>query len=130
MPERIGAGKSIIVINDSPELLELAEMLLRDEDFDVKVALMGNGALELIRSSRPDAVILDVRLPDISGWDVLQALKLDPVTAAIPVLVCTAAMQEVKTLESQLMAMGVDILMKPFAIDALIRKVRQMMNRQ
>ncbi|MGE3910842.1 MAG: two-component system response regulator [Chloroflexota bacterium] len=130
MPERIGAGKSIIVINDSPELLELAEMLLRDEDFDVKVALMGNGALELIRSSRPDAVILDVRLPDISGWDVLQALKLDPVTAAIPVLVCTAAMQEVKTLESQLMSMGVDILMKPFAIDALIRKVRQMMNRQ
>lgn len=129
MLEKIGAGKSIIVINDSPELLELAEMLLRDEDFDVKVALVGDGALELIRSSRPDAVILDVRLPDISGWDILQALKLNSVTARIPVLVCTAATQEVRTLESQLATMGVDILVKPFAIDALIRKVRQMMDR-
>src|SRR6187402_554832 len=73
-----GHGKTIVVINDSPELLELAEMLLRDEDFDVKVALLGTGALELIRTTMPDLVILDIRLPDVSGWDVLQALKLDP----------------------------------------------------
>ena len=120
--EGIGAGKSVVVVNDSPELLELAEMLLRDEDFDVKVAVIGTGAYDLIRTSRPDLVILDVRLPDISGWDILQALKLNPETAQIPVLVCSAAVQEVRALETQLTRMGVDILIKPFAIDALLEK--------
>jgi CheY-like chemotaxis protein len=119
-----GVGKSIVVINDSPELLELAEMLLRDEDFDVKLALLGTGALELIRTTTPDLVILDVRLPDVSGWDILQALKLDPETADIPVLICSAAVQELRSLEAQLARMGVDVLIKPFAIDTLIEKAR------
>ena len=119
-----GFGKTIVVVNDSPELLELAEMLLGDEDFDVKVALMGRGALELIRTTLPDLVILDVRLPDVSGWDILQALKLDPKTSTIPVLVCSAAVQELRGLESQLARMGVDVLIKPFAIDTLLEKVK------
>ena len=84
MAEGIGAGKTIVVINDSPELLELAEMLLRDEAFNVKVAVLGDGAFELIRETMPDGVILDVRLPDVSGWDILQALKLDQRTAHLP----------------------------------------------
>lgn len=128
MSDGVGAGKTIVVINDSPELLELAEMLLRDEDFDVKVAVLGNGAFELIRDTMPDAVILDVRLPDVSGWDILQALKLDQRTAHMPVLVCSAAVGELRALETQLSRMGVEILIKPFAIDALLTKVRQMMN--
>ena len=119
-----GYGKTVVVVNDSPELLELAEMLLRDEDFDVKVALHGTGALEMIRTTLPDAVILDVRLPDVSGWDILQALKLDATTSNIPVLVCSAAIQELRALESQLASMGVDVLIKPFAIDTLLAKVR------
>ncbi len=128
MDEGFGHGKTIIVVNDSPELLELAEVLLRDEDFDVKVALMGTGALDLIRATLPDALVLDVRLPDVSGWDILQALKLDPRTAQIPVLVCTAAVAELRELETQLARMGVDILIKPFAIDTFIEKVRTMVS--
>jgi DNA-binding response OmpR family regulator len=119
-----GAGKSVVVINDSPELLELAEMLLRDEDFDVKVALSGSQALDLVRTTLPDLVILDVRLPDVSGWDILQSLKLNQRTAAIPVLVCSAAVQELRELETQLARMGVDVLIKPFALDTLMQKVR------
>src|SRR5688500_19051025 len=123
MADGVGAGKTIVVVNDSPELLELAEMLLRDEDFDVKVAVLGDGAFELIRDTMPDAVILDVRLPDVSGWDILQALKLDQRTSMIPVLVCSAAVQELRALENQLARMGVDVLIKPFAIDTLLTKV-------
>ena len=122
--EGIGAGKSVVVINDSPELLELAEILLRDEDFDVKVAVIGTGAYDLVRTTMPDLVILDIRLPDISGWDILQALKLDARTAHIPILVCSAAVQELRALEEQLASMGIDILIKPFAIDSLLEKAR------
>jgi DNA-binding response OmpR family regulator len=121
-----GYGKTIVVVNDSPELLELAELLLGDEDFDVKVALLGTGALDLIRTTRPDLVILDIRLPDVSGWDILQALKLDPTTSSIPVLVCSAAVQELRALEAQLARVGVDVLIKPFAIDTLLDKVRSL----
>jgi len=124
----IGAGKSVVVVNDSPELLELAEILLRDEDFDVKVALMGSRALDLIRTTMPDLVILDVRLPDVSGWDILQTLKLDTKTASIPVLVCSAAVQELRELELRLASMGVDVLIKPFAIDTLLAKVHSLVN--
>jgi DNA-binding response OmpR family regulator len=129
MAAGIGAGKTIVVVNDSPDMLDLAEMLLRDEDFDVKVVLHGDGAFELIRQTMPDALILDIRLPDVSGWDILQALKLDSRTAHIPILVCSAAVAELRSLEGQLARMGVEILVKPFAIDALITKVRQIMNR-
>jgi DNA-binding response OmpR family regulator len=122
----IGAGKSVVVVNDSPDLLELAEILLRDEDFDVKVALMGARALDLIRTTMPDLVILDVRLPDVSGWDILQTLKLNERTASIPVLVCSAAVQELRDLEAQLASMGVEVLIKPFAIDTLMEKVRRL----
>lgn len=128
MEKGAGYGKTIVVVNDSPELLELAEMLLRDEDFDVKVALLGTGALELIRTTMPDLVILDIRLPDVSGWDILQALKLDPETSSIPVLVCSAAVQELRTLDAQLARIGVDVLVKPFAIDTLLDKVRDLVD--
>lgn len=126
MERGVGYGKTIVVINDSPELLELAELLLGDEDFDVKVALIGAGALDLIRNTLPDLVILDIRLPDVSGWDILQSLKLDAKTSAIPVLVCSAAVQELRSLDAQLGRMGVDVLIKPFAIDTLLDKVRQL----
>lgn len=116
--------QTIVVVNDSPELLELARLLFEDEGYDVKVAQIGTGAFELVRQTRPDLVILDVRLPDISGWDILQAMKLDRSTASIPVLICTAAVHELAQIESQLGSVGVDTLIKPFAIDTLLDKVR------
>lgn len=124
----VGAGKTIIVVNDSPDMLALAEMLLGDEDFDVKVVLHGDGAFELIRQTMPDGLVLDIRLPDVSGWDILQTLKLDQQTAHIPILVCSAAVAELRSLEDQLARMGVEILIKPFAIDTFLTKVRQIMN--
>jgi len=115
---------TIVVINDSPDLLELARLLFEDEGYDVKVAQVGTGAYDLIRQTRPDLVILDVRLPDISGWAILQALRLDANTASIPVLMCSAAVGEMHELEGQLTGDGVDWLIKPFSIDTLLDKVR------
>jgi two-component system OmpR family response regulator len=120
---------TIVVINDSPELLELARLLFEDEGYDVKVAQVGNGAYDLIRETMPDLVILDVRLPDISGWDILQALRLDAATAPIPVLMCSAAVGEMRDLEAQLATAGVDWLVKPFSIDTLLDKVRLLLDR-
>jgi DNA-binding response OmpR family regulator len=124
MNDEPGEQPTIVVINDSPDLLELARLLFEDEGYDVKVAQVGSGAYDLICQTRPDLVILDVRLPDISGWDILQALRLDPHTASIPVLICSAAVGEMRELETQLASAGVDWLVKPFSIDRLLEKVR------
>jgi CheY-like chemotaxis protein len=118
--------KSIVVVNDSPDLLELAQLLFEDEGYDVKVALAGTGAFDLIRETHPDLVILDVRMPDISGWDILQAMHLYPETAQIPVRMCSAAVGEMRQLEEQLAAAGVDWLVKPYSIDALLEKVHRL----
>lgn len=130
MAESVGTGKSVVVVNDSPEMLELAEILLRDEDFDVKVTLTGSRALELIRTTMPDVIVLDIRLPDVSGWDILQVLKLEARTASLPVLVCSAAVQELRELEPRLATMGIDVLIKPFAIDTFLARVRALANQE
>ena len=124
MNARSSDQPTIVVINDSADLLELARLLFEDEGYDVKVAQVGRGAYDLIRETRPDLVILDVRLPDISGWDILQALRLDASTASIPVLMCSASVGEMRDLEAQLASAGVDWLVKPFSIDTLLEKVR------
>jgi CheY-like chemotaxis protein len=54
----------------------------------------GKGALDMARREKPDLVVLDVMLPDMDGWEVLQALKADPATCDIPVLVCSALREE------------------------------------
>jgi DNA-binding response OmpR family regulator len=128
MDAELSLQQTIVVVNDSPELLELARLLFEDEGYDVKVAQIGTGAFELIRQTLPDLVILDVRLPDISGWDILRAMRLDPQTASIPVLVCTAAVNQLVDLQDQLAQTGVDTLVKPFAIDDLLDKVRALIS--
>lgn len=126
----LGPGaRTIVVINDSPELLELAEMLLREENYEVKVSVAGTGSLELIRGADAALVVLDIRLPDISGWQILQELKADPATASIPVLVCSAAVEQLRALADQLLEMGVDTLIKPFSIDIFLEKVNACIER-
>src|SRR5689334_8946746 len=79
---------SLLVVDDEPNVLYLLETCLRSSDLDVVTASTAKEALGLIRKSPPAAVILDVRLPDMSGWDAYdQIRKLDP---RLPVIVITA----------------------------------------
>ena len=86
--------KRILVIDDREELLALLRMILEDERYQVSVLREGQGAIERIRADQPDLVILDLRLEDASGVDVLQSLRAHTGTADIPVIVYTAAVIE------------------------------------
>jgi CheY-like chemotaxis protein len=57
----------------------------------VQEAETGTEGLRLARSSRPDLVLLDIRLPDIDGFEVMERLRADPITAGVPVIVCTSS---------------------------------------
>jgi signal transduction histidine kinase/DNA-binding response OmpR family regulator len=80
-------GPLVVVIEDDRPSLELLTLYLEGAGVEVVGARDGPSGLETVRRKRPAAVVLDIRLPNMDGWEVLTALKADPVTAEIPVVV-------------------------------------------
>ena len=85
------ASAQILLVDDEPEQVEMYRYALEDAGFAVFSAGTGSDAVARARDVRPDLIVLDVRLPDMTGWDVCAALKTDPRTERIPILILTAA---------------------------------------
>jgi len=83
----------VLVIEDSASVRRLIEVCLRVLGVDVRSANDGTSGLEAIQQERPDAVVLDIGLPGLDGWEVLRRLRDDPDTADLKVLVLTAHAQ-------------------------------------
>ncbi len=85
----------ILVVDDMPDTRRLMRRILERAAIDVTEAATGEEALESIRRDRPAAVVLDLRLPGISGFDVARAVRADPdpVVATTPLLACSASVQ-------------------------------------
>jgi len=84
----------IVVADDDRMFRKAAETTLRRQGYAVTTASDGEEALQLIRAERPDIIVLDLIMPKLQGFDVLQVLKQDSLTAAIPVIVLSSLMQE------------------------------------
>jgi DNA-binding response OmpR family regulator len=84
----------IVVADDDRMFRKVAETTLRREGYDVATASDGEEALQLIRSERPDMIVLDLIMPKLQGFDVLQTLKQDTLTSVIPVIVLSSLTQE------------------------------------
>ena len=85
------SGAQILLVDDQPDQVEMYRYALEDSGFVVVSASTGSDAVARARDLSPDVIVLDVRLPDMSGWDVCRMLKTDPRTDHIPVIVLTAA---------------------------------------
>jgi CheY-like chemotaxis protein len=114
--------KRILVINDTKEILELFQDVLEGE-LGHEVVLMSFAPDELSRivEERPDLVIIDfvIGQREMEGWQLLQKLRMHPTTVGIPIVACTAALQAVREQEAYLLEQGIEVVMKPFTIDAL-----------
>jgi two-component system phosphate regulon response regulator PhoB len=82
--------KTILVIDDEPDIREFAARVLELEGYNAIEAADGTEGLSLAREHRPALVLLDLRLPDIDGWAVLEEIKSDAELSATPVIVFTA----------------------------------------
>lgn len=80
----------VLVVDDEPDVLLLCRLNLQQRGHELLEAAEGRTAIELAREQHPDVIVLDLMLPGISGYDVLEALQRDEKTADIPVLVLTA----------------------------------------
>ena len=83
--------RKILIVDDYPGARYLRSRILSDAGYEVVEGSTGGEAINLARSEHPALILLDVNLPDISGVDVCEQLKRDPVTSAIPVIQITGA---------------------------------------
>ncbi len=83
-------NKVVLVIDDVESVLQLIRAALIDHPVDVLTAGDGRSGLTLAQELTPDLVLLDLALPVLDGWDVLTALRSDPATAGVPVVIITA----------------------------------------
>jgi len=114
----------VLLVDDEPDQVEMYQLALELSGFDVVAAYAGAQALEHARARMPAVIVLDVRLPDMSGWDVCAALTSDPRTQHIPIIILTAAASS--TLPQQAKAAGcAAYLLKPCSPDLLTRTVQE-----
>ena len=117
---------TILVVEDEAPVARGLEYGLKAEGFAVVVASNGKKALEAARSAQPRLVLLDVRLPDMNGFDVLRALREEGMT--LPIIMVTARDEEVdKVLGLELGAD--DYVVKPFGLRELVSRVRAALRR-
>lgn len=120
----------VLVIEDDIDIAALVAYQLTKEGYRVETAASGSEGLTSLYRDIPDLVVLDRMLPDVSGDDVLKAVRREPATRAVPVLVLTAKRERGERIEG--LEMGADdYLVKPFStrelvlrVDAILRRAR------
>jgi two-component system OmpR family response regulator len=121
-----GTPVRVLVVDDEPSLAELLARVLRYEGWEVQTAGTGAGALTTAQVFRPDAVVLDVMLPDIDGLRVLAALRAD--NPKVCVLFLTAR-DSVEDRVAGITAGGDDYVTKPFSLEEVLARLRGVLRR-
>src|SRR5512145_2347608 len=122
-------AERILVIDDEPDLLELVRINLRQAGYEVETAETGRDALELLRRSAPDLVVLDLMLPDVTGTEICRRMRTDPELADLPIIMLTAKADEVDRVVG--LELGADdYVTKPFSPRELTLRVRAVLRRR
>ena len=124
----------VTVVNDNAEFLKLMGDLLAEERYVVTLVDGDrDDAVDLIRASQPQALIIDLRLGsgELHGWDVLRELRSDAALSELPTLICTGDLRGLEQVADRLVGMRrVSTLKKPFDIDELFSKLDALLERE
>jgi CheY-like chemotaxis protein len=117
---------SILVVDDDPEIVTMLSTRLGKRGYKVSTAEDGNRAIEMAKRERPDLVLLDIMMPGKSGWEVARALKQDPVTQNVKIVMVSAIGE--KTNEITAPIYGADAHVdKPFEFEKLERVIGELL---
>lgn len=122
MTKSSGKPKSVYIAEDNPILLQGLERALASNGYEVRTADGGRALLDLLEGDLPDILVIDVMMPGMSGLEVVEAVRSDPRTAGLPVMLITAAAEEMLP-TPRLEGDRVDLLMKPFRLDDLLSRI-------
>ena len=117
---------TVLVVDDSADIRLLLSTLLRADGSEVVEAAAGREALDVLATTSPDLVLLDLQMPGMDGWDTLAAIRSSSSSSArdIPVVLCTVKSSRSDRARAWEMACD-GYLVKPFDIDELLREVRE-----
>jgi two-component system alkaline phosphatase synthesis response regulator PhoP len=122
------ATKTILIVDDEPDIVTIARDYLDRAGFRVITAGDGASALRLARSEHPSLLVLDLMLPGVDGLDVARALRQEPATRRLPIIMLTARVEETDRLIG--LEIGADdYITKPFSPRELVARVRAVLRR-
>jgi two-component system, OmpR family, alkaline phosphatase synthesis response regulator PhoP len=121
-------GQRILVVDDDKEIVRIIRAYLEKAGYSVATAYDGETALHIIRSDRPDLVVLDLMLPDRDGWDITRIVRSDPALAATPIVMLTARVEGEDRVQG--LDLGADdYIPKPFNPHEVVARVRAVLRR-
>lgn len=119
----------VLVVDDEPNIVLSLEFLMEQAGFEVVTAEDGEQALEQVTNTSPDLLLLDISLPGMSGFDVLERLRGQEATAQLPIIMLTAHGRDVEREKG--MALGADdYITKPFSTQSLVEKVKALLTEE
>jgi two-component system, chemotaxis family, response regulator PixH len=114
---------TILIVEDSPSELELMSHYLKESGYNVIKANGAKEALEKALSHNPDAIVTDVVMPGMSGFELCRSLKRNPITQKVPIVICSSKNQEIDRLRA--MRQGADAYVtKPYTREQLLRAIK------
>ncbi|MEN9218750.1 MAG: response regulator, partial [Gloeomargarita sp. DG_2_bins_126] len=123
LPVVMAAAKHILIVDDDTHIRELLKQEFTQAGYEVQEARNGLEAICQVRQNRPDLIILDVMMPEVNGFDVAAALKNNPTTATIPIIILSIVEDRQRGYR-----LGVDrYITKPFAMDNLLQEVNHLL---
>lgn len=126
-----GEKQRILAIDDNADIRELIAFILRRENYEVSTASNGMAGLEMIKGAKPDLIILDVVMPEFSGYDVLNAVRSDKSSKVrdIPVLMITSK-SSTDDIDQALELGATAYIVKPFRPAKLVTKVKSLLDEE
>ena len=116
-------SRRILIVDDEPNIVISLEYLMKKEGYETAIAVDGDDALNQAAQFAPDLILLDVMMPKKSGFEVCQALRADPATAAAKIIMLTAKGRETEAAKG--MALGADAYVtKPFSTKDLVHLIK------
>ena len=121
--------KQILIVDDEDDCAELLRYHLHKENYETVIARNGREALEAVRTHTPDAVLLDIMMPELNGWEVCRILREGAHGKSLPIIMLTALSDEDERVKG--LGLGADdYLAKPYSMKELLLKIRNHIDRQ
>ena len=114
---------TVLLVDDKPDNLRLLSTMLTENNYEVRRVTRGQMALKTAKAAPPDLILLDIKLPDLDGYQVCQVLKSDPVTAEIPIIFISA-LDDILDKVKAFTIGGVDYITKPFHVEEVLVRVK------
>lgn len=127
-------GKTVVVVDDEQDLCRLLDLAIRNRfpGVEVRTAFDGEAGLDLLRQARADLAILDIKMPRMNGYELLNRMRQEPALKSVPVLILTSLTEgSGKPDEAWAQSLEVEaFITKPYELESLLSRVESLLNLQ